>query len=75
MLLCKETKDRSFKDENGLWNVYILGIHNWFSLPRENLLKIDENLIFNVIQGADSFFDEELREYTLNLDLSVINSH
>jgi hypothetical protein len=74
MLLCRETKKRSFKDENGLWNIYILGIHNWFSLPRKNLLKIDENLIFDIIQGADSFFDEELREYTLNLDLSVVNS-
>lgn len=74
MLLCQETKDRSVKDGDGLWNVYILGIHNWFTLPRKNFLKIDEKLISTVIQEAESFFDEELREYTLNLDLSVINS-
>jgi len=74
MLLCQETKNRSFKDEKGLWNVYVLGIHNWFTLPRKNLLKIDEKLISNVIQEAESFFDEELREYTLNLDLSIIDS-
>lgn len=74
MLLCQETKDRSIKDETGLWNVYILGIHNWFTLSRKNFSKIDEKLISTVIQEAESFFDEELREYTLNLDLSVINS-
>ena len=74
MLLCQETKNRSVKDEKGLWNVYVLGIHNWFTLLRKNLLKIDEKLISTVIQEAESFFDEELREYTLNLDLSIIDS-
>jgi hypothetical protein len=74
MLLCQETKNRSVKDGDGLWNVFILGIHNWFTLSRKDFLKIDEKLISMVIQDAESFFDEELREYTLNLDLSVINS-
>jgi len=74
MLLCQETKNRSIKDGDGLWNVYILGIHNWFTLSREIFLKIDEKLISTVIQEAESFFDKELKEYTLNLDLSVINS-
>jgi len=74
MFLCQETKNRSVKDEKGLWNVYILGIHNWFTLPRKNLLKIDEKLISTVIREAKSFFDEDLREYTFNLDLSVIDS-
>ena len=73
MLLCQETKNRSVKDGDGLWNVYILGIHNWFTLSIKDLLKIDEKLISTVIQEAKSFFDEELKEYTLNLDLSVIN--
>lgn len=74
MLLCRETEKRSIKDENGLWNVYILGIHNWFTLSRNSFLKIDEKLISSVIQEAESFFDRQLKEYTLNLDLSVINS-
>lgn len=74
ILLCQETKNRSIKDKKSLWNVYILGIHNWFTLSRKNLLKIDEELITTVIQEAEFFFDEELREYTLNLDLSIIDS-
>ncbi|MBY9017065.1 MAG: hypothetical protein KGD68_15355, partial [Candidatus Lokiarchaeota archaeon] len=60
--------------EDGLWNVYILGIPNWFVLSNSNFLKIDENLISTVIQRAKLTFDKELREYTLNLDLSVIFS-
>ncbi|MBY9012396.1 MAG: hypothetical protein KGD70_08475 [Candidatus Lokiarchaeota archaeon] len=75
MLLCRETINRATNDEYGLWNVYILGIHNWWALSTGDFAKIDENLISSIIQGAESFFDEELREYTLNLDLSVINSH
>ncbi|NHJ21577.1 MAG: hypothetical protein EAX91_11585 [Candidatus Lokiarchaeota archaeon] len=73
MLLCRETKKRSIKNENALWNVYILGIHNWFTLSGNNFIKIDEKLISNVIKEAESFYDEKLREYTLNLNLSVIN--
>ena len=74
MLLCRETKNRSIKDVNGLWNIYILGIHNWFTLTPNNFMKISEKLIATVIQEAESFYDEESREYTLNLDLSAINS-
>ncbi|NVM17238.1 MAG: hypothetical protein HWN80_05935 [Candidatus Lokiarchaeota archaeon] len=74
MLLCRETKKRSIKNDDGLWNVYILGIHNWFTLSRKIFMKINEKLISTVIQEAESFFDKELREYTLNLDLSAITS-
>ena len=74
MLLCKEVSDRSIKDEHALWNVYILGIHNWFTLSRENFEKIDDNLISTVVQDAKCFYNEELKEYTLNIDLSSINS-
>jgi hypothetical protein len=74
MLICRETENRSIEDENGLWNVYILGVHNWFTLYRKNFIKIDEKLISTVIQEANSFYDAELREYTLNLDLGEINS-
>lgn len=74
MLLCRETEKRSIKNESGLWNVYILGIHNWFTLSRSNFMKINEQLISTVIQKAESYYDEELREFTLNLDLSAISS-
>ncbi|MFX1503848.1 MAG: hypothetical protein ACFFDH_23000, partial [Promethearchaeota archaeon] len=71
ILLCKETKKRSIKNEDALWNVYILGIHNWFTLSRSNFMKINEKLISNVIKEAESFYDEKLGEFTLNLDLSA----
>ena len=73
MLLCREMKKRSIKNEDALWNVYILGIHNWFTLSRNNFMKIDEKLISNVIKEAESFYDKEFREFTLNLDLSAVN--
>lgn len=72
MLLCRETKNRSIESTDGLWNVYILGVHNWFALLGMNYLNIDEKLLSNVIRRADSFFDKEIREYTLNLDLSEL---
>jgi hypothetical protein len=74
MLLCKETKKRSIQNEHGLWNVYILGIHNWFELSRSNFMKIDEQLVSTIIQEAESYYDDVLREFTLNLDLSAISS-
>ncbi|MHA2288956.1 MAG: hypothetical protein ACXABG_09220 [Promethearchaeota archaeon] len=72
MMLCRETNNRSKKDPDGLWNVYVLGILDWFALSRMDLTKLDENLILKVIQKANSSYNEELREYTLNLDLSII---
>ena len=74
MLICRETLKRSIEDEDGLWNVYILGIPNWFALSISDFLKIDDNLISTVIQRAKLTFDKDLREYALNLDLSVIFS-
>jgi hypothetical protein len=74
MLLCRETKNRSIEDLDGLWNVYVLGIHNWFALSSIDFARISEQLIANVIKEAESFYDNVLREYTLNLNLSVINS-
>ncbi len=74
LLLCRETKKRSTKDENGLWNIYILGIYNWFTLTGKNFRQIDEKLISTIIQESKSFYNNESREFTLNLDLSEINS-
>ena len=74
MLICRETLKRSIEDENGLWNVYILGIPNWFALTHSDFLKIDDKLISTVIQQAKLTFDKDLREYTMNLDLSVVFS-
>ena len=74
MLLCRETKNRSIENTDGLWNVYILGVHNWFTLLGINYLKIDEKLLSAVIQEAESYYDTQSREFTLNLDLSVIYS-
>ena len=72
ILLCKEVHKRSIEDKNALWNVFILGIHNWFALSQEDFQKIDEDIISKIIQEGKSHYNKDLREYTLNLDLSLI---
>jgi hypothetical protein len=52
-----------------LWNVYIIGIKNWFGLPPEILQKLNENAITESINDSVSYFDEESKEYTLEIDL------
>jgi len=44
----------------------------YIALSRRDLLKIDEHLIKEIIEKAVSSLDKKTREYTLNLDLSVL---
>lgn len=72
ILLCKETLKRSISDKDGLWNVFVFGIPNWFAISKRDLLKIDDKLISTVIEQAELTYNKDLREYFLELDLSVI---
>jgi hypothetical protein len=72
LLLCREVQNRSYENKNAIWNVYILGITNWFALSRKDFSKIDEHLISMIIKSGNSSYDKKLKEYTLNLDLSSI---
>ena len=74
ILICRETLKHSVPDKDGLWNVFITGIPNWLALSKRNLLKIDDKLISTVIQQANLTYNKDLREYVLNLDLSIIFS-
>ena len=72
ILICRETLKHSIPDKDGLWNVFITGIPNWLALSKRNLLKIDDKLISTVIQQAKLRYNQDLREYVLKLDLSII---
>lgn len=72
LTLTNEIKKRSKKDFKGIWNVYILGIKNWFSIQPKTFKIINPTFIQDIIKNSKSSFDETLNEYTLNLDLSKL---
>lgn len=74
ILICRKTLKHSVSDKDGLWNVFISGIPNWLALSKRHLLKIDDKLISTVIQQAKLKYNQELKEFVLKLDLSIIFS-
>ena len=72
LILTDEITKRSKKDFKGIWNVYILGIKNWFSILPTGFKIINPSFIQDIIKNSKSSFDETLNEYTLNLDLSKL---
>ena len=72
LTLTNEITKRSKKDFKGIWNVYILGIKNWFSIKPTTFKIINPTFIQDIIKSSKSNFDESLNEYTLNLDLSKL---
>ena len=72
IILTKEILKRSQEDTKAPWNVYILGIKNWFSIPSKALIKINIPFIRNLISNAKSEYNKIINEYFLNLDLSQI---
>jgi len=72
IILSKEILKRSQEDIKAPWNVFILGIKNWFSIPSKALNKINITLIRSLISSAKSEYNKIINEYFLNLDLSQI---
>ena len=72
IILTKEILKRSQEHLKAPWNVYILGIKNWFSIPSKVLNKINIPLIRSLISNAKSEYNKIINEYFLNLDLSQI---
>jgi len=72
IILTEEILKRSQEDSKAPWNVYILGIKNWFSIPTKVLNMINVSFIHSMISNAKSEYNKIINEYTLNLDLSQI---
>jgi hypothetical protein len=72
--LTKEIRKRSDDNPKSQWNVYVLGIVNWFSITANNFKAIDSSFIQDIIKNSKSTFDKSTSEYTLNLDLSRLEN-
>jgi hypothetical protein len=72
IILTEEIRKLSQEDTKAPWNVSILGIKNWFSVPSKALNKINIPLIRSLISNAKSEYNKIINEYFLNLDLSQI---
>jgi len=73
ILLSKEMKRRANGNNKILkWNVYILGVKNWFGLSLEQISKIKEDLLQNVIENGTHEFDGEKKEYNFYIDFSLL---
>lgn len=73
ILLSKEMKKRA-NDNNKIliWNVYILGVKNWFGLVSEQISKLKGELLQNVIENGTHEFDGEKNEYDFYIDFSSL---
>ncbi|MFW9949578.1 MAG: hypothetical protein ACFFKA_05580, partial [Candidatus Thorarchaeota archaeon] len=57
-----------------LWNVYILGIKNWFSLSQKQLNNINAGFIEKTISSASFEFEEKKQEYNLYINFEELNT-
>jgi hypothetical protein len=70
--LTKEINKRSSEHPKSQWNVYVLGIKNWFLITPDVLKIIDPFFLQDIIKNSKSTFDKSINEFTFNLDLSKL---
>ncbi len=74
IFLSQEMQKRVPNTDIYLWNVYIVGIKNWFGLNQNQLSRLTEEYIQKVIHAASFEFQEDKLEYNLSLDFKDLNS-
>jgi len=72
--LSQEMQKRVLNTDIYLWNVYIVGIKNWFGLNQNQLSSLTEEYIQNVINNASLELLNDKKEYNLVLDFKALNN-
>ena len=73
ILLSKEIAVRSKEsDDSYLWNIYLLGLPNWFKLNKSRKNKLEFSKIESIIANSTQEFDEERKEFNLYLNFNEI---
>ena len=73
ILLSKEIAIRSKESvDSYLWNIYLLGLPNWFKWNKSRKNKVDFNKIELIISNSTQEFDKERKEFNLYLNFNEI---
>jgi len=73
ILISKEIAVRSKEsDDSYLWNIYLLGLPNWFKLNKSRKNKLEFSKIESIIANSTQEFDEERKEFNLYLNFNEI---
>ncbi|MHA1254902.1 MAG: hypothetical protein ACTSPS_04810 [Promethearchaeota archaeon] len=73
ILLSKEIAVRSKANDNGyLWNIYLLGLPNWFKWNKTRKNKLEFSKIEYIIKNSTQEFDKERKEFNLYLNFNEI---
>ncbi|MFW9950842.1 MAG: HD domain-containing protein, partial [Candidatus Thorarchaeota archaeon] len=75
IFLSNKIKQIVSERDNYLWNVYIIGIKNWFDLNQTQLSAITEQFIQKTINSATFEFIQEKEEYSLLLNFEELTSN
>jgi len=75
ILLSKEIAVRSNNNNNNngyLWNIYLLGLPNWFKWNKTRKNKLDFSKIEYIIANSTQEFDNERKEFNLYLNFNEL---
>jgi len=73
ILLSKEIGARSKEGaDNYLWNIYLLGLPNWFKWNKSRKNKLDFSKIEYIIANSTQEFDKERKEFNMFLNFNEI---
>lgn len=73
ILLSNEIAVRSKEiDDNFLWNIYLLGLPNWFKWNQSRKNKLEFSKIESIIANSTQEFDKERKEFILYLNFNEI---
>jgi len=73
ILLSREIAVRSKKNDNTyLWNIYLLGLPNWFKWNKSRKNKLEFSKIEYIIANSTQDFDNERKEFNLYLNFNEL---
>ena len=73
ILLSNEIAVRSKEIDNGyLWNIYLLGLPNWFKWNQSRKNKLEFSKIESIIVNSTQEFDKERNEFNLYLNFNEL---
>jgi len=72
ILLSREIGLRSKENSSYLWNIFLLGLPNWFKWNKLKKKPLDFSIMEEILKKASQEFDKERKEFNLYLDFNEL---